>query len=138
MTLLFKPQRGARIITFYSYKGGAGRSMALANVAWILASNGRRVLVLDWDLEAPGLHRFFARFLTDSALAETEGLIEFIINFANHAATPREPESTDGGRAWFEPLASILPYAVSLTNMPDVPGPLFQEPGTIDFVPAGR
>jgi MinD-like ATPase involved in chromosome partitioning or flagellar assembly len=27
------------IITFYSFKGGTGRSMALANVAWILASN---------------------------------------------------------------------------------------------------
>ena len=29
-----------RIITFYSYKGGTGRTMALANTAWILASNG--------------------------------------------------------------------------------------------------
>ena len=43
-----------RIITFYSYKGGTGRSMALANVAWLLASNGQRVLAIDWDLEAPG------------------------------------------------------------------------------------
>ncbi len=34
-----------QIITFYSYKGGTGRTMALANVAWILASNGKRVLV---------------------------------------------------------------------------------------------
>ena len=39
-----------RVITFYSYKGGTGRSMALANVAWVLASSGRRVLVIDWDL----------------------------------------------------------------------------------------
>jgi MinD-like ATPase involved in chromosome partitioning or flagellar assembly len=31
----------------------------LANVAWILASNGKRVLTIDWDLEAPGLHRYF-------------------------------------------------------------------------------
>jgi MinD-like ATPase involved in chromosome partitioning or flagellar assembly len=31
--------------------------MALANVAWLLAYNGHRVLVLDWDLESPGLHR---------------------------------------------------------------------------------
>jgi hypothetical protein len=30
------------IVTFYSFKGGTGRSMALANVAWILASNGCR------------------------------------------------------------------------------------------------
>lgn len=48
------------IVTFYSYKGGVGRSMALANVACILAKDyGKKVLVVDWDLEAPGLHRFF-------------------------------------------------------------------------------
>jgi len=52
-----------QIITFYSYKGGTGRSMALANVACLLAqrqpSSGKGVLMLDWDLEAPGLHRYF-------------------------------------------------------------------------------
>ncbi len=36
-----------RIVTFYSFKGGTGRTMALANVAWILAANGKRVLVAD-------------------------------------------------------------------------------------------
>ena len=46
-----------KIFTFYSYKGGTGRSLALSNVAWILAGNGCRVLIVDWDLEAPGLHR---------------------------------------------------------------------------------
>jgi len=45
-----RPGRG-RIITFYSYKGGTGRSMALANAAWALAMAGRSVLVMDWDLE---------------------------------------------------------------------------------------
>jgi len=53
-----------RIITFYSYKGGTGRSMALANIACLLAKSlgrtSQRVLVMDWDLEAPGLHRFFS------------------------------------------------------------------------------
>lgn len=52
------------IITFYAYKGGTGRSMALANVGFLLAQQqsqrgGRGVLLVDWDLEAPGLHRFF-------------------------------------------------------------------------------
>ena len=58
-----------RIVTFYSYKGGTGRSIALANVAWILAMNGNRVLVIDWDLEAPGLHRYFHPFLDDPSVA---------------------------------------------------------------------
>lgn len=51
-----------KVITFYSYKGGTGRTMALANVACLLAEREnceRGVLMIDWDLEAPGLHRFF-------------------------------------------------------------------------------
>jgi len=47
------------VYTFYSYKGGVGRSMALANVAVLLASWDKKVLVVDWDLEAPGLHQYF-------------------------------------------------------------------------------
>ena len=41
------------IYTFYSYKGGAGRSMALANVARWFYLQGLRVVMIDWDLEAP-------------------------------------------------------------------------------------
>ena len=62
----------ARVVTFYSFKGGTGRSMAVANVAWILASRGQRVLVIDWDLEAPGLHRYFRPFLVDRDLEGQE------------------------------------------------------------------
>ncbi|MGK3202352.1 KGGVGR-motif variant AAA ATPase [Amycolatopsis sp. MEPSY49] len=47
------------IFTFYSYKGGVGRSFALANIAVLLARWGHRVLCLDWDLEAPGLGDYF-------------------------------------------------------------------------------
>ena len=127
------------VVTFYSYKGGTGRSMALANVAWILASNGHRVLAIDWDLEAPGLHRFFAPFLRDKARAESEGVIDWVLNFAIEAATPvnspSERSPSDGRRHMpaerLEILANILPYAVSL----DYP---FAGNGTIDFVSAGR
>jgi MinD-like ATPase involved in chromosome partitioning or flagellar assembly len=49
-----RPPRQGQIVTFYSFKGGTGRSMALANVAWILAANGKRVLAADWDLSHPG------------------------------------------------------------------------------------
>jgi len=45
-------------VTFYSYKGGVGRTMALTNVAALMAKEGRRVLVIDFDLEAPGLDSF--------------------------------------------------------------------------------
>ncbi len=45
-------------ITFYSFKGGVGRTMALVNVGAQLAKMGRKVLLVDFDLEAPGLETF--------------------------------------------------------------------------------
>lgn len=48
--------RATRFIAFYSHKGGVGRSLALANTAFALAAQGRKVLVMDLDLEAPGQH----------------------------------------------------------------------------------
>ncbi len=50
------------VTTFYSYRGGAGCTMALANIAAMLAdrgADGTPVLMVDWDLEAPGLHHYF-------------------------------------------------------------------------------
>jgi len=51
------------IITFYSYKGGVGRTFALANTAVVLSSWGYNVLCIDWDLDAPGLRYYFLRWL---------------------------------------------------------------------------
>jgi cellulose biosynthesis protein BcsQ len=107
------------VITFYSYKGGTGRSLAVANVAWILASNGKKVIVIDWDLEAPGLHRYFRPFLRDPDLVSTKGLIDFVVEFALDAA----------GSSFSVP-PSLLNFATSLEWE--------FGPGFIDFVPAGR
>lgn len=62
MSILDKlTNRVGETITFYSYKGGNGRTMALSNVATLLAQQNPedKILMIDWDLEAPGLHRFF-------------------------------------------------------------------------------
>ena len=70
-------ERLGSIITFYSYKGGVGRSMAVANVAWIVAKEyHKKVLVVDWDLEAPGLHKYFSKFAP--GLEKERGLIDYI------------------------------------------------------------
>ncbi|HKM54184.1 MAG TPA: TIR domain-containing protein [Isosphaeraceae bacterium] len=121
---------GGRVVTFYSYKGGAGRSLALANVAWILASSGLRVLVIDWDLEAPGLHRYLAPFLIDKEMKETDGVIDLVWDFAAKAMTPPDSGEGDDGR-WYEQLADFRNYAVALRY--EFPGK-----GTIAIVPAGR
>jgi len=49
------PSTSTPRIVFFSIKGGVGRSTALASAAWALAEDGKRVLVLDLDLESPGL-----------------------------------------------------------------------------------
>ena len=43
-----------KTVAFYSYKGGTGRSLAVAQFAACLAWFGKRVCVIDFDLEAPG------------------------------------------------------------------------------------
>src|SRR3954453_5414042 len=102
--------RAGQVVTFYSYKGGTGRSMMLANVAWILAANGKRVLVVDWDLEAPGVHRYFAPFLKDPDLTSSDGIIDFVTDFelaATTAVMRGEADEPD----WWKPYANILQYA---------------------------
>lgn len=47
------------IVSFYSFKGGTGRSTSLANVAHALAERGATVGCIDLDLAAPGLHMIF-------------------------------------------------------------------------------
>src|SRR5688500_180651 len=70
-----------QIFTFYSYKGGTGRSMAVANFAcWLVKTFPaltRGVLVMDWDLEAPGLHRYFAETAERSENKDRPGVINY-------------------------------------------------------------
>src|ERR1700751_6275768 len=117
------------IITFYSFKGGTGRSMALANVAWILASNKKRVLMVDWDLEAPGLHRYFSPFLLDRDLKASEGLIDMVVDFSIRAMTPLK-EGEEPSNDWYLPYADVRRYAVSIQWK--------FESGGLDLLPAGR
>ncbi len=127
------PVASGKIITFYSYKGGTGRTMAMANVAWILACNGKRVLVIDWDLEAPGLHRYFRPFLPDPELSDTPGLIDFFVRFweATRVAEPPTTSSAASTRPWFYDYADLLAYAVPLDYE-------FPHKGELHFVGAGR
>lgn len=111
-----------RIITFYSYKGGVGRTLALANVAWILAANGMRVLAIDWDLEAPGLLPFFRPFLDDPMGARTHGMIDLLQDQAISAASASVQDAPD---------VEILSYLQSVHWE-------FPDGGYLDLMSAGR
>ena len=64
------------IATFYSLRGGVGRSTALAYTARILASRGRTVLCVDMDLEAPGLAALFGK---ETEIREGQGLLSILL-----------------------------------------------------------
>src|SRR5436189_3418992 len=66
------------ILTFYSYKGGVGRTMALTNIACILATWKKKVLIVDWDLEAPGIEHFLFTQAQLDQVRKKEGLIEVL------------------------------------------------------------
>ena len=68
-----------KTITFYSYKGGVGRSLVLANLAKRLVEFGKSVVMLDFDLEAPGLpFKFGARKILDM---KKKGIVDFVSEF---------------------------------------------------------
>ena len=77
---------------FFSIKGGVGRSTALAATAWALAEQGKKVLVLDLDLESPGLSSALLPEDRRPSYGITDWLVEDLVNngdvvFENMVAT---------------------------------------------------
>lgn len=73
-------------VTFYSYKGGVGRSLALANIACLMAEDqehSQRILLWDFDLEAPGLHKLFP-----PKEPQNYGFIDFAYTYAISKEVP--------------------------------------------------
>jgi len=56
--------------------------MALANVAVLLARRGKKVLVIDWDLEAPGLHEYFRVLQNSTATVDQKlGIVDILLAY---------------------------------------------------------
>jgi MinD-like ATPase involved in chromosome partitioning or flagellar assembly len=49
----------AKIVSIHSYRGGTGKSNITANLAYVLAQQGKRVAVDDTDIQSPGIHVIF-------------------------------------------------------------------------------
>lgn len=85
-----KPVRS--VFTFCAFKGGVGRSMAIWNCAHVLAGFGRNVLVVDFDLESPGLSNLKAVRQAVSILKRDRkvkgGLVELINQFLQDEIEP--------------------------------------------------
>ncbi|MDI1310562.1 hypothetical protein, partial [Prosthecobacter sp.] len=121
------------IFTFYSYKGGVGRSMALLNTAYTLASWGRHVLIVDMDLEAPGLSGFLHR---QNELAPAQGshsldILTLLGQIVTEVKESREPKDI---AASLPPLDSYL-RSVAAKNL-ELLAPKFGKVGRLDIVAA--
>ncbi len=120
---MFKTEN-TRFITFYSYKGGVGRTLALGNMAWGAALEGKRVVIIDFDLEAPGIPSLIPfrepvrKYKSDKK--KRGGLFELILYFRNHQLTPSIPD-----------YYATEPITRSETGN-------FKEGGEIRIVPAGK
>ncbi|MCY4313830.1 MAG: ParA family protein [Gammaproteobacteria bacterium] len=107
--------------TFYSFKGGVGRTMSLVNTAFTLAMEGRNVIVVDFDLEAPGLDTFNAL----KPDREVPGVIDFVIQYLETGQSPDAREfiaecakiRDKGGKLWIMPSGRTGTYAANLNQI---------------------
>ena len=110
------------VATFYSFKGGVGRTFALVNVATALARAGRKVLLVDFDLEAPGLQTFDEL----KPKKPSKGVVEFVSDYIATGSTPEVRDyvyetagvAANGGRLWVMPAGSgDCNYRKQLSNI---------------------
>ncbi len=110
------------VTTFYSFKGGVGRTMALVNAAVALAKRERRVLVVDFDLEAPGLDTFDI-FRSPKPVP---GVIDFVAEYLLSGQAPKVDRFVSesagvgdgGGALWSMPSgAQHAAYAANFNQI---------------------
>jgi len=49
----------SKVVSVHSFRGGTGKSNITANLATIIASSGKRVGIVDTDIQSPGIHVLF-------------------------------------------------------------------------------
>jgi MinD-like ATPase involved in chromosome partitioning or flagellar assembly len=74
-----------KVITFYSYKGGVGRSLAAANFSVYLAKMGLKTVLIDFDLEAPGID---AKFPSLKMSKNQRGILDYILEYQQNNENP--------------------------------------------------
>jgi len=74
-----KNQNDLPVVTFYSYKGGVGRTTSLISFANYYAYHyKKKIVILDFDFEAPGFTNYFDFSLDD--LEKKNGVLEYLLD----------------------------------------------------------
>lgn len=127
------------IYTFYSFKGGVGRSMALANLGENFHMRGLRVVMIDWDLEAPGLETYFySRDLDLDKLVSARarrGLLDLLLDYRK--AFPRiAPRIQSAGIAPAAIATDLSQYAEALEQVKQLLAGRKDIPDALQQIPA--
>lgn len=130
-----EPPQDGKIVTFYSFKGGVGRTMALANTAFLAACHGKKVLVMDWDLEAPGLAYYF-RGVQEPSIARELRTSPGVLNFLWDWTTQVQGESKAAIEQVTAEFESGRPFNNCVRELVD-PGFFAESDGSIDYIGAG-
>jgi hypothetical protein len=101
-----------KTITFYAYKGGTGRTLALANAAIYLSRLKQKVFAIDLDLEAPGLHHKLALSPGGSVPPIERGIVDCISGFTSEHRFPEK----------------LAPYTILVPREEERDGPIILMP----------
>lgn len=83
-------ETGTKVVTFYSFKGGMGRTTALAGTALTLVNQGKNVMMVDTDIEAPGLASLFLDeemidrgvldYLIEQGIGQGNNIVDYVLD----------------------------------------------------------
>ncbi|MBY0444314.1 MAG: AAA family ATPase, partial [Burkholderiales bacterium] len=128
-----------KIVTFYSFKGGVGRTMAVANLAFLAALNGKRVLLMDWDLEAPGLAYYFRGLLSSAetrALGDAPGVLDILSEWSATIEKAESDEEVSALQQRFE-AGSVFKDCVRTLIEAEMSADLLPATAALDIISAG-
>lgn len=100
----------AKIVSIHSFRGGTGKSNTTANLSCLVALAGKRVAVVDTDVQSPGIHMPFG-------LAEER--VEFALNHFIWGECPIEKAAYDVSNALKGPGGPIylVPSSMKISDI---------------------
>ncbi len=107
------PKTKIPVVSFYSYKGGMGRTTTLATFAAYFAKKGKKIVILDFDFEAPGFMNYFdinpenmvkingvAEYIFDKKFDDTVHIQDYLYNVSK--------QYTDTGEIYVMPAGNLI------------------------------
>jgi MinD-like ATPase involved in chromosome partitioning or flagellar assembly len=100
----------AKIVSIHSYRGGTGKSNLTANLASLAALAGKRVAVVDTDVQSPGIHMPFGL---------GEDRVDFALNHFIWGECPIEKAAYDVSSVLRQPGGPIylVPSSIKISDI---------------------